>query len=346
MVCFIIRTYWGHGTYGDNSLSNLLWSLAKQQHQRWEALLVVMDNRPFPDLRHVLRYNNDSRAAVFAEWISASNAPKADDNKSWRPGYHSRLYGLTDRAIRACPRDTEWLVVTNGDNDYDPGFLARVFKEAAAEGADAVAFDYYSRFQRPTGNPCERFAARKGAPRCKPNLMRWCQTDLAATAYRWRKFVGRDGGGEEMLFAGMDQGISHDGQLAQRAVSRGWKVAHVRDACLVDHAPTPQQCALHGRVWDDRDAGSDHGMGGKCLPPLRAAEARAQAGVEEVEVKVAHDTSFGLPKGPLKLTCLRWADRGRWDALRRYFGEGCAEPPPDQIPGFATARPNKATAAA
>lgn len=34
LICFVIRTYWGHGTYGDNSLSNLLWALAKQQHQK------------------------------------------------------------------------------------------------------------------------------------------------------------------------------------------------------------------------------------------------------------------------------------------------------------------------
>jgi len=49
----------------------------------------------------------------------------------------------------ACPGSTEWLVVTNGDNDYDPSFMARVIEEGV--GADAVAFDYYSRFQRPTG---------------------------------------------------------------------------------------------------------------------------------------------------------------------------------------------------
>ena len=42
------------------------------------------------------------------------------------------------------------VVVTNGDNLYDPRFVAEVEK-AEAGGADVVAFDYYSRFQRPTG---------------------------------------------------------------------------------------------------------------------------------------------------------------------------------------------------
>lgn len=48
----------------------------------------------------------------------------------------------------ACPRDSRWLMVTNGDNDYDPGFMSEL---VAHEEAEAVAFDYYSRFQRSTG---------------------------------------------------------------------------------------------------------------------------------------------------------------------------------------------------
>jgi hypothetical protein len=48
----------------------------------------------------------------------------------------------------ACPRNTRWVVVTNGDNDYDPKFLSVLVQQRDAE---AVAFDYYSRYQRPTG---------------------------------------------------------------------------------------------------------------------------------------------------------------------------------------------------
>jgi hypothetical protein len=54
----------------------------------------------------------------------------------------------------ACPRNTEWLVTSNGDNDYDPDFLATVVKQG--QQADVVAFDYYSRFQRPTGEGCSQ----------------------------------------------------------------------------------------------------------------------------------------------------------------------------------------------
>ena len=35
----------------------------------WEALLLVMDNRPCPDLRAVVRAARDDRVRVFAEWV-------------------------------------------------------------------------------------------------------------------------------------------------------------------------------------------------------------------------------------------------------------------------------------
>jgi hypothetical protein len=197
-----------------------------------------------------------------------------------------------------------------------------------------------STIHQTVGTPCDRFAAAPGAPLCKQNLMRWCQTDLAATAYRWRKLVGRDdagGQGQGLLFGDLDQGISHDGLMAQEVVKRGWKVgrvpvgrlsvgrlashssttqhygraqptsaslattptlsqpqmptadptqvAHVSDACLVEHAPSPQVCALKGRVWDDRHAGSSWAMGGGCFvfcPRLRVCRfARLLLGVSD-----------------------------------------------------------------
>jgi hypothetical protein len=102
LFCFVVRTYWGHGDRYGGGLRHLLRSLQRQRHQRyglqrsltcpcprprralslqvqplmsqcrWEAVLIVADNRPFPDLHHILRDMNDTRAWVFAEWVSAS----------------------------------------------------------------------------------------------------------------------------------------------------------------------------------------------------------------------------------------------------------------------------------
>ncbi len=92
---------------------------------RWEALLLVMDNRPFPDLRTLVRQANESRVSVYAEWISYKYEPKTAD-KQWSEGYHGKLYNLTDDAVRACPRHTHWVIITNGDNDYDARFMSEV----------------------------------------------------------------------------------------------------------------------------------------------------------------------------------------------------------------------------
>lgn len=319
LVCIVVRTYFGHGTYGDSSLINLLHSLKKQTHTRWHALLLVMDNRPFPDLRHIVRDADDERVQVFAEWISARNQPRTNDGQQWAKDYHTRLYNLTDDAVRACPRGTRWLVVSNGDNDYDPSFLSVL---AEQHGAEVVAFDYYSRFQRPTAVPCERFAAGPGLPPCKTNELRWCQTDLAANAYSWPRFIADD-----MRFGVLDSGhgANHDGFMADVVRARKWKVARIANRCLVDHAPTPQTCSALGGVWDDTTAGTDSGAGGRCITSTLAAKLLSQLGFEAemVTVDVAHDTSFGLSEGPLKLQCVRMAGKEKQQQLARYFPAQC-----------------------
>ena len=63
----------------------------------------------------------------------------------------------------ACPSDTEMVVVANGDSLYDSRFVAEV-QQAAAGGADIVAFDYYSRFQRPTGKQRVQQSGRQVYP--------------------------------------------------------------------------------------------------------------------------------------------------------------------------------------
>lgn len=46
-------------------------SLAMLCYCRWEALLVVLDNRPFPELHSIIRELEDDRIWVFAEWVGA-----------------------------------------------------------------------------------------------------------------------------------------------------------------------------------------------------------------------------------------------------------------------------------
>lgn len=75
----------------------------------------------------------------------------------------------------------------------------------------------------PAATPCERFAAASDLPPCKVNAMRWCQTDLAANAYSWPRFVADD-----MRFGVLDsgQGANHDGFMADVVRERKWHVRH------------------------------------------------------------------------------------------------------------------------
>ncbi len=80
----------------------------------------------------------------------------------------------------ACPQDTEWVVVTNGDNLYDPAFL-EVLTQPESDRVDIVAFDYYSRYQRPTGGRGGSRAAAS-APRACLHAQRSTATSARAPA--------------------------------------------------------------------------------------------------------------------------------------------------------------------
>lgn len=58
--------------------------------------MLVLDNRPFPDLRHLVMAAKDPRLRVFAEWVRGRAAQPVPPG---RPGTHPRVHG--DRANRA-----------------------------------------------------------------------------------------------------------------------------------------------------------------------------------------------------------------------------------------------------
>jgi len=49
-------------------------------------------------------------------------------------------YDITDEAVKHCPSDSRWLLVTNGDNEYSP----KTFNYLN-ESYDGIYFDFYSR---------------------------------------------------------------------------------------------------------------------------------------------------------------------------------------------------------
>jgi hypothetical protein len=352
MFCFVIRTYWGHGGKDNPAgLRRLLKSIQQQQAQRWEAVLIVADSRPFPDLQQIVMEHNDTRIWVFAEWIGNEFAPKTSEG-AWVPGYHELLYNLTDDAIQVCPPDTKWLVITNGDNEYGASFTTQVTdiatsksKSSSSKSPDIVAFDFYSRYQRPTAPPCDRFHAWPGAPACKPNKLSWCQTDLGANAISFPKFMQ-----EARMFGSLHEeagglGADHfDGILAETLVAAGWKVVRVTSKCLFSHSPNPQECAWSGGVWDDSDVQGTGG--GRCIDSGEREKMltgdqqlyNGEGQLEEVIVTVSSDgnitsefqssNSDGKNSWNGQLRCLRkkmYNSDAERNAQRAWFSSRCAD---------------------
>lgn len=321
-VCIVVRTYWRHGSRYSGSLARLLASLHRQKHSRWEALLVIMDNTPFEELDEMLRNLDDDRVWTYANWVHSDFAPK-DKDGTWKPLYHDKLYNLTDEAARACAPGTEWVVFTNGDNEYHEDAFAML------DGitGDAVAWDMYSRYQRPTGVPCERFQAAAGVPPCKVNRMRWCHTDLGSVAYRWPRLI-REG----LRFGTLQQNgrfTGQDGLMAELVVRNGWTVHHEEGRCLFDQGPNPHMCARLGGVWDERSAMTSADFGGHCISVEAASRLEQDPGVEALDVELSHDGNLaGLSAGidPVtRIKCLRPAHDYKF-MLIPPFGPGCMEP--------------------
>ncbi|DBB10253.1 TPA: hypothetical protein ACH3X3_001818 [Trebouxia sp. C0006] len=324
-ICVVIRTYWGHGGGSQAGLHKLMSSLQRQQNRKWEAVLVVLDSRPFPDLAQILQQLDDDRVWVFAEWIGPDFAARS--GSQWVPTYHSMLYNLTDEAVRACPRSTKWVVITNGDNEYS----STLFEELDHHpDADVVALDYYSRYQRPTAKPCERFSAEPGKPACKQNLLRWCNTDLGANVLNWPRLIQENKRFSQL--APVACGLpaeNYDGVLAQHLVDSNWTVHHVTDKCLYDHSPSPQSCARIKGVWDDSNNVWEGG--GSCISQQEAAQKLLDdpAGLEQISLRLSSDDSLasfspeGLPVSA-DIGCLRQKNVAVQHAqMMDYFGPTC-----------------------
>jgi hypothetical protein len=289
----------------------------------------LVDNKPFEDVNEIIRQMNVSeKVFVFAEWNKEMFKPK--QNGKWQKQYHAHLWKATDFAIQACHPKTEWLVVSNGDNIYGKNFVHSVLRESASR-TDLIAFDFYSRFNRPTMPPCYRFApSYNHLNNCKENFLRWCQTDLGSVAFRYKRFVK-----EERQFARVDSYLelsNNDGLLIEMLVRDGWRFTNDSGTCLFTHSPTIQMCAAKGKVWDDTEIYT----GGDCISSsVAAAKLQSDLHLEMVELSVIHASNFeeeypGNKAQKLsRAKCIRRKDYDSVEQvaiLQKAYGERCTHP--------------------
>jgi hypothetical protein len=329
-ICVIIRTYWAHGPRGGHAkdpLDEMLSYFVHNDHKRLELLLLVQDGKPFHELPGIVSQLADPRVRIYAqnegERYAARISSAGDDDGTWNPAYHDMLYALTDEAVRACSPDTRWLLITNGDNEYDAQLIPRLLQ--VPDDVDLVALDFYSRYQRVTAETCMRFAAVPGGPHCKENFLRFCNVDLAAAVYSWPRLMAEDRAFSDVASGGT--GLN-DGELCDLLKTSGWKVHRITDACLVAHSPNPQTCALEGGWWDDAAYLYAKSSGGECITEAKGREMlEANTDLEVVTVELSNDgVSFGVGEldGPLRIECVR--HRFEPPFVNQWYPHECAAP--------------------
>lgn len=243
-VCAVMRFY--ADQLGDDARFTThaaLTSLTQQHRKDLTIILVHTDASNVSAVHNVLHRVNDRRVHLVT-FKDLRNEPTVRTN-------HRAVWLATEKAISMCPASARWLLVTNGDNTYEPKFLDRL-----DDAYDIVAYDFYTR-HRPAWarGECDWYSPRDGVSHgCLPNKLRLCETDLGAVVvnlHRWR--------GEGVRFSAheSDNG-SEDGLTIESLVAQGWPHKRVMGAstngCLFDHNPNYHSCLLlsNTTVWDDR----------------------------------------------------------------------------------------------
>lgn len=227
-VCVIVRTYAGHMSDPIFSLKNMLLSLIAQEYPHWTALVVNTDKKPMTGLYSTLAELSDHRIHVV-------DPPE-------KPKFEIGSFAPTDRVIHEqCPSDSDWLLVTNGDNYYSPNFLNHLDLKK-----DVIAYDFYSRYNhildtRVVGRGCSRFFEIDSVA-CKQNLLKHWHTDLGSYVINYKRWMLE---GRSFISMERDGDGTADGHTAESLVYYQWSVKMVErhaDGCLFSHAPNMYYC--------------------------------------------------------------------------------------------------------
>jgi glycosyltransferase involved in cell wall biosynthesis len=238
-VCIVVRTYAGHMSDPVFSLRNLLQSLLDQEYTHWTAFVANTDSKPMDGLYSLLADLNDHRLHVVdppepVEFVLGS-------------------FAVTDRIVAdQCPEDTDWLLVTNGDNVYDKRFLNHLDLRK-----DVIGYDFYSRSSHILdtgllGGGCHKFFDG-GQVACKKNLLKSWHTDLGSYVINYKRWML-----EGRTFEPMDKDKdgAADGYAMESLVYYGWQVKLVDASigCLFGHSPNMFYCLNNSytksALWD------------------------------------------------------------------------------------------------
>lgn len=259
-VCFVVRTYFGHQDHQFYNLSMLIQSFVSLP-VHWEAHILVTDIST-TKYSSFLRQNEKLDTRIHFSEIPSEFPLKYDACLS--------AYHVTDWGIRRCSEQTEWVVVTNGDNAYGRNSLKNI--EFASEDVDIVLLPVVSRYFRwnffkyqattlPTcGDDFQPFASP---------LAWYGMLDLGGVALRRSRLVD-----ENVFFAAHypKKCSSLDWFTVQSLFAKGWRYLALAPPSddyesYFMHNPNPWSCGKLGGVWQDSGDFSEF----KCISESEAA---------------------------------------------------------------------------
>lgn len=242
-LCIVVRTYKGHGR-GIYSLENLLETLEAEviaNKKTAKILLVNTDPTPFFGLQRII---SKSRRP---EWCEIVELPPEMEKMPWNHSISG--YDKTDFAIRLCPKHSRWLMVTNGDNWYLPGWVREMTSD---QRADLVGVHFYSRHNsihtaaNVEGWPNDESCGDEHLQSCMENRLRLGTSDLGSVLFKYNKFVA-----ENRLFTSCPSNTMQDGCMIQTLLESNWRT-RVIPKCLFSHSPNPWASCIGANVSNIR----------------------------------------------------------------------------------------------
>lgn len=267
-VCVIVRFFSKQLNNPIYNLEHLLKSFSLQTHKNWEMMLLSTDPGEIHPLGRILDQFGETDKVRVLRFDSMLRAYKSRQEKT----FHHNVYKMTDRAIRHCTPGTKWLLVSNGDNLYDPTFLEHVTL-VENQQYDILGTNFHSRwynyFNHIGGRfpACYRFKIRdrkkeiefinKENYGCIKNGFKYGGTDLGANILSYKRFITENRRYATIIDKNSDG--SQDGLMIEKLVESGWK-PHNFGKCLYDHNPNYHSCInrIHDTInmsmlhmWDD-----------------------------------------------------------------------------------------------
>jgi len=196
-------------------LELLLRSLIALNNPNWKALIYISDPREVPPTRaaveDIVRLLDDKRI------IWSGHAALLFE-------YFTNGYDLLDQMAENL--ETDWIVFTNGDNEYLPEAL-----DDLDMSYDAVALNFFSRH-----NLAQHYFMNTG---CVGH------SDLGAVVLKYSKWIM-----EGRKFADMAPTTAQDGNMFSIIQSEGWRFKfHDYSKIFFSHNPNPLNCKRNGGIY-------------------------------------------------------------------------------------------------